>query len=964
MRRTIGSSLLVVLCLLMGPGSIPAQNSPSPRVIKVGVSEYQDIESAYTRYTKFFAQLASQSDPRSPVLFQVAVGTYNEVLDWYASKKIDVAVWAAMPVAQLFRLRGPEARKAIEDSYLVTLGEHIDTLPQGMRDLKELFPSDDQLARTRQRYNADFYYRTTLVVRNDSPLHSAQDLVDPQFRDKIKYIFVRSYSVSGYILPNAYLRSAGIQVDAKHIDFSFQHDYSLDRLLHPIAEDQGMYLVAFVFDKGEYASSANGSSFRRLPDQMLDDARIPYNAVAVNDNLNPKRFEETKKTLVELLRSWHERIESRNSDFRLLYHKPEDWSKDYNGVISWLDEADLPRSLVYKSTLDQIIDDLKEYKKSQRKPPRLALVLSGGGAKCAYQAGAISTIESRLQQVRSSDKDASDMDIGLVVGTSGGSVNALLVALGVTRDQAGRKAVENMWSSFEDKDFFQPSFWFSLGFGLILGVVQALACVLCSLAFARQKIPVKETVGAFILLVFLEVFILLSPSSISTYIVAIVAQAALFVAVIGVFRLLWSFCKDSWRVAGWAMLTSSLMGLAVRELPESWLPGWVLGSSEVLQHLWGTLKIIGLWAFPWPLVLGLLMVAVGFWRKPQIECSPRFVAILTLVVLGTATLLVWDVKTRESSISRVDGIKGELIRGIPSLLGSRLPTASHAPEKDVDAALASISERVLDSSSHLMQRDLVITASRLPTYCYTGSCGHGPEANSLPSDLYFYLPGVEQKQSGISSMPSVEDGRFISLRANPSKLLNVVVGSSTIYPIFPSQELHDVCLSREGDIRQPCSRVVPRIRIVDGGYIHNSPIDAAVGWGATHILVVEASPPDPELEPSTFPDNVGYAFNFLFEQAQRIDTAAGTAVELFRLRPSSECERIESHQHLNKGGGIGGCHSTPDPNLDLFDFEKKLLTHAIALGRDDAVERTPLFERYAGPPNFRDAKIAPTEGSD
>jgi predicted acylesterase/phospholipase RssA len=236
------------------------------------------------------------------------------------------------------------------------------------------------------------------------------------------------------------------------------------------------------------------------------------------------------------------------------------------------------------------------------------------------------------------------------------------------------------------------------------------------------------------------------------------------------------------------------------------------------------------------------------------------------------------------------------------------------------------------------------------------------EANSMPSDLYFYLPRQDQKQSASQPRPPREDARFISLATNQSKLLNVVVGSSTIYPVFPSQPLTDVCLSREDEDRQSSERVAG-MHIVDGGYIHNSPIEAALRWGATHILVIEASPSDRYSEPKTFPENAGLAFNFLFEQSQRVDTVAGGAVQLFRLRPTSQCDRLQAHRHEENGKGPKQCDPYPNPNLDLFDFEQSLLAKATQVGREDVDGRVPLFERVAGPPAFRDANyMARSEG--
>jgi predicted acylesterase/phospholipase RssA/ABC-type phosphate/phosphonate transport system substrate-binding protein len=955
--------LKVGLVLLSWPfilgGQAWSQSARAPEVITVGVSEYQNIEETYERYTHFFTEIAAKSSANKPVLFRVAIGTYNEVLDWYSAKKIEVAVLAAMPAAELLSTADDTERADILNGYLGTLGEHIVQPVNPTHNLKELFPEDDDLARSRKIFNADFYYRTTLVVRNDSPLKSVDDLKDRRYKDQIKYIFVRPYSVSGFILPNYFLdKQEKISVDSDQLDFSSQHDFSLKRLLNPTKEDLDgkKLLVAFVFDKAKYESNAAGSSFRRLQDDThtLDNARIPYNAIIVNHNLTADRFRDVKKGVEGMLGSWHDHAETRDSDFRLKVQQPEVWRHEYDGIITWLADADLPSTLLYRSSLGQIIDDLREYEKSQKETPRLALVLSGGGAKCAYQAGAIAEIEKQLGKA--------GLDINLVVGTSGGSINALLVALGVTRDKTGQDALENMWIKFQDKDFFQPSLAFRIIFGLVLGLLHALVLTALSLAFARESIPWKPLTVTFGICIAIEFFAFRhSGASGKTIVTVILVEGLLLALLILLLRALRAVLHDWWRVAGATMLLSSLSGYLLRAIPETSLPSWILNNSDWRQHSWAVMKVTGGWAFPWPLVLGMIMVVVGFWSKPRINWNPLLVRILSIAMLATSLFLIWDVDVQEGFLSAVDGIKGELIRGIPNLVDPGGSKVKLKPGEKTDAALEDLSEQILNNLS-LPRRDLVITASRLPTYGKDSqqiptNCGTGvreEEGNSLPPDLYFYLPGQDQNQGVSQSRPPREDDRFISLSTNKSKLLNVVVGSSTIYPIFPSQSLTDICLSREESTNQQVSKRVAGIRIVDGGYIHNSPIDAARRWGATHILVIEASPHDPETDPRTFPQNASYALNFLFEQAQRVDTEAETAGELFRLRPTSDCDRKQTHRHAG-GQGPKQCDSAPNPNLDLFDFEQEHLLDAVKVGHEDVGGPEPLFERVTGPPLFRDA---------
>src|SRR6266550_1532125 len=72
--------------------------------IRVGITEYQSVESAYKKYQTFFEELekVSQESPKGEAItFQFAIGTYDEVIDWYNKGLIDIAVLSAMPMSDL-----------------------------------------------------------------------------------------------------------------------------------------------------------------------------------------------------------------------------------------------------------------------------------------------------------------------------------------------------------------------------------------------------------------------------------------------------------------------------------------------------------------------------------------------------------------------------------------------------------------------------------------------------------------------------------------------------------------------------------------------------------------------------------------------------------------------------------------------------------------------------------------------
>src|SRR5262249_42543644 len=156
--------------------------------------------------------------------------------------------------------------------------------------------------------------------------------------------------------------------------------------------------------------------------------------------------------------------------------------------------------------------------------------------------------------------------------------------------------------------------------------------------------------------------------------------------------------------------------------------------------------------------------------------------------------------------------------------------------------------------------------------------------------------------------PPPPEMRFISFQDNPERLLDVVIGSGTIYPLFPYRELSNINV---GENKQ-----TPLIKVIDGGFIHNSPIEAAIKWGATHIISIEASQLRKPFEPTNTLENSLVAFNYLMAQTQRADTTVRGQVEIFELRPRSDCEK----RNLEVG-----CNHDPEPNMDTFDFDPQIV---------------------------------------
>src|SRR5262249_18629217 len=205
---------------------------------------------------------------------------------------------------------------------------------------------------------------------------------------------------------------------------------------------------------------------------------------------------------------------------RLRFRVRSGWQADYKQVIELLKGFSLPKELLYKSRLNDLLDDVLNTKRS-----RLALVLSGGGAKCAYQAGAMVEIENRIREKvkekqdelrqNSEGESAKDLQskldsvekklrIDLVVGTSGGAINALLAAMEVTKHENAPGELKEAWKSFKQEQFLQPSSPFRNWFGFCFAVLQALLITVAVLLFGRQSMNWPVTLILLFLMVIVQ----------------------------------------------------------------------------------------------------------------------------------------------------------------------------------------------------------------------------------------------------------------------------------------------------------------------------------------------------------------------------------------------------------------------------------------------------------------------------
>ena len=1112
------SFVLLFLIAVLQPGSNSSRaqsrtTAKAPQEIKVGITEYQNVEESYERYEELFRELEAAADPKEPVTFKFAIGNYAEVMDWYNKAQIDVGIFSAMPVANFLRDAGPSDVARLDQAYIgdVSVSRMLDqSMPLVTGTEEELAQKDPFIYRS---VCIAFHSDSESEMRADGRPRTIQDIKNLWFSDErkrqVKFIFVRPFSLSGYIVPRYVLsRYYGINPGPKDIEFSYEHQKSITLLKDAQQKDPTKYYVAFVLDETRYPEASKPGKFEKVNIDELKNFEIPRERVFVNYQLEKEKLPDTEgggnkfENYKNIMRNLFERWKSHppnteNAKIRVALRPRQpnwiasqpNWIESYRNSKEAIANIALPRQLPYKSTIDQLLEDYAKYVDLASDPnaanapnqtttaptPRLALVLSGGGAKCAYQAGAIVEIEAKLKALnhkrQEKNKKAKAVDIDLVVGTSGGAINALLVATGMTRSDNPEKDLAKLWGSMRQQEFFKPSRRFNFIFGLCFGLLQALIITVAVLIFGRQTMNWSGTVIVVLAIGIAEVFavrwfgvwwknianMLIAETFFLSCIVAIVLvvgaaisrmtighqtmslrRTLIVILTIGIAEIFaaWWF-GISWTNIGKMMVVEAvvlscivfilwIVGIAVSKItvrragkelvndsrdsaidesapeqisPEEqhwrWLTVVLMLGFSILEvfiatssrldkavtefsnnhwilHGWMLATRICILSFPYPLIIGLLMALVGtiLWRSFSWNRrrEPLLWAMTICLIVITVGLL-FDTLFKGSAPSKAEGIE-EAFGKLPELIEKVNPRFK--PKEDANqTALQRISLGIMDGNTKMLQRDLIITTSRLPISTEdteSRECSQRLRSrewkdyqvglvNGLPDDLYFYFRANNKDESKGGWKPV--DRRFVPFERNPDKLLDVVIGSSTIYPIFPSRVLCDVTLGNE----EKASGTIDVLKIIDGGFIHNIPIQAASLWNASHIILIDASPLPQQTAPKDLWDNMMMAFGYLFAQAQSTDKLARGSAETYELRPTSECEKEDVLPFC-----VG---EKAEPHMDTFDFSPTLAQEAFDAGRDDVSIRRlqelqqagkirnapttvrPLFVRVAGPPLFR-----------
>jgi predicted acylesterase/phospholipase RssA len=844
MSPTTLRALLPILAasLVLAPTPAPAKGTTSPATIEIrlGVIAYEDSPGMVDLYRRLFKDLsAAQGSAGRPRLeARIALGNYGEVRSWVEKGLVDLAVLTPAVYAESLAARRRSDRPGRPAcSYLATEG-----LGPAPRDSSWVTPE-----RKKEGYHR--FARSVCLVRKGSQLTRFDQVKKAAGLGLVEFLFVDPLSATGCVAPSWALKQGGIllswrdekpegAVVTENFRYTFSHTRSLALLAEQRSKDMvdlkrakpvGRERVAFVWDG---VTAEDASLFEKVSFPQLDACAIPLNVWVARPH-----YEHTE--LIRRLLLKHNDDKERN-DFR--FDSDQERKRSYlDEVGRWSREvgagADRPVSL---DEIRRLIDGYRDRYGGHR----VALVLSGGGAKCSYQAGALHEVEEQLGD-----------SLALVVGTSGGALNALPVAQGVTRKNADLLAA--VWTTTDLKDLARPG----PPARILIGLWLACTCLILFAGLVRVARRIAAAGGFWGL-----------PRRAILVVVFLALLAVLLAVLAWPLLVPWGWPGDSTEIV-YTQLVLSWGG---------WLPAAVVA----------VVAVVWLAGLRW----GWLAAATD-----AVERRPRLVwwvlaagfVLLPLACLGTLLFA-------SETLFDGTGMDKVVIRQYLKLIGRTDPVPDDRGERE--ELKKQLGEEVLAEG---LVRDLVVTGSFLSRQRRTEN-----------PDLYFYLAAGNRKErkERLEKNPPRFGEHGVSLEEHSGILLHAVIGSGTQYPALPSHTAPDYPSKGRS------------IQLIDGGFAHNSPIEAAVQWGATHLILLEASP---EAERpggnSHLLKNLNIAFGHLFDQAQLLDARSREKVVIFTLRPSRSY-------------------------LSGMDFISSMTGRAVANGRKEAAGRN--FRRQHGMPRF------------
>ena len=288
---------------------------------------------------------------------------------------------------------------------------------------------------------------------------------------------------------------------------------------------------------------------------------------------------------------------------------------------------------------------------------------------------------------------------------------------------------------------------------------------------------------------------------------------------------------------------------------------------EMTRDFWIALVVVGSLVALIFVVLGVLLVPLHAHACRRYSAADRLLrsfhnAVVFLAehrkrsVLPSASLsLLWFAML---------GATWWLVMIAPALYGQRAAFAT----------FSSSVERFVESGHRQLTANLIVTGALVED----SACGEEPDRLKA-GDMYFCFAS-QGENCGRLVGP-----RWIAVDAHAvdvKTLVDAAFASGSPFPIFPPKRV---------DVRNNCA-----VDLIDGGYAHNVPLEAAFFGGTRQVLLINSTPDGAVLTGTersffTFGRLIRYAgrlLPFMFERAQQADRDVQRHMLVASLTPSRE----------------------------------------------------------------------------
>jgi predicted acylesterase/phospholipase RssA len=561
------------------------------------------------------------------------------------------------------------------------------------------------------------------------------------------------------------------------------------------------------------------------------------------------------------------------------------------------------------------------WRKSHGDPARLAVVLSGGGASGAYQAGALIELQNALHKFRINQSAAfnhaftpSDLRVSMFVGTSVGAINTVAAAL----TQVSGKVEEDLtrlWDpkvmngtilrgTSENPDYVFWVYWLfhvlNKGWLFALAALALLQIYLflkiCDLlAQPILKLNAHAMWGVLVTVLVLNIVLLYVSRSLGMVMLHLVAVAAIAVA---------SKLSLS-KAMRWVLIVFGVTSL--HSLYEVWsdLRKAVVSDEWLQFNIWVALFML----IVSTVAVGNYLVRVtpvanllhGYGKRfPSLATAWRATQLTAQTgVFIMAPVLVMHLLIHNRSFFDPKPLEALLLNQYQSLAGiDPATTATLEPREKSEAVSKQILQKLRASDI-----DLVVTATDFTNY----------QEGIQPREIYFY--SSKRKLKDIRDVSDRNAERWVDMSddIHETQLLDMVMASAAIFPGFPPHQLKSLKVTSAAG----ASSERRQYELIDGGFLHNVPVQAAVEMGATHIVIIQVQPlagksQVQKIRSAGLGSNLYAAFELLFERAQSADTDAVAEQRTFVLAPSRRRINV-----LDFDGHYGGLWNK-EQNLSSF----------------------------------------------